>query len=97
MKQLTLYCSRDLEDRVISALDRADVHGFVRVAEATGNKFLPAGEVPRTMTWEASLIVVPVVPPEKVERIVRELKEYAGSCEIEPCLHVTVSSVDEAL
>ena len=97
MKQLTLYCSRDLEDRVVTALDRAGVHGFVHVAEATGNKFLPAGEVPRTMTWEASLIVVPAVPPEKVEPIVKELREYAGSCEIDPCLHVTVSPLDEAL
>jgi hypothetical protein len=97
MRQLTLYCSRDLEDRVISALDRAGVHGFLRVGDATGNKFLPQGEVPRTMTWEASLIVVPVVPSEKVDQIVKELREYAGSCEIDPCLRLTVSPVDEAL
>lgn len=97
MNQLTIYCSRDLDERIISVLDRAEVHGFVRVADATGNKFLPAGEVPRSMTWEASLIIVPVVSSEKTEEILRALRSYAGSCEIEPCLHATVSPVDEAL
>jgi hypothetical protein len=97
VKQLTIYCSRDLEDRVVSALDVASVEGFLRLGSGSGHRFLARGEVPRSVTWEASVIVVPAVSEERVGWVVRELREYAGRCEIEPCLRVVVSPVDQVL
>jgi hypothetical protein len=94
MKQLMIFCSRDLEDRVIGVLDQAGIDGFFRTGAATGNKFVPGGRVPRTQSWEAAMFVVPAVAAEKIDSILGALAEYARSCEIEPCLRVIVSSVE---
>ena len=95
MKQLNIFCSRDEESRVISALDHAGIETFLRVGDATGNKFLGPGQVPRAMTWEAIMIIVPGAPPDQVKSVVEELGAYTRSCEFEPCLRMTTSPVDE--
>ena len=97
LSQLTIFCSRDLEDRVVTELDRAAVEGFFRLPGGTGNKFRERGGVPRTITWEATMFVVPAAPAERVEAIVRALESHAGSCEIRPCLRMTVAAIDLAL
>lgn len=97
MKQLTIFCSRDEESRVITALDRAGIEAYLRVGAATGNKFLEPGKIPRTMTWEAVMMVVPGAPEEKIRVVRGELGEYTRSCEIEPCLRMVVSPVDEVI
>lgn len=97
MKQLSIFCSGDLEAKVVSALDRAGVEGYLRLGEATGNKFLPPQEIPRTMVWQATVIVVPAVAPEKAEQIIEELQEYAGSCEVTPCLRIVQSAVERVV
>ena len=43
MKHLTIFCSTDLDDRVVSALDEAGVMKFLRT-DATGNRFTLAAE-----------------------------------------------------
>jgi hypothetical protein len=96
MKQLTIFCSRDEETRVVAALDAAGVEGYLRVGSATGNKFLEAGRVPRTMSWEAAMFVVPALPEERARAVVQTLGDYARDCEIEPCLRMVLSPVDEA-
>jgi hypothetical protein len=90
-----VYCSRDLEDRVVSAFDKAGVEAYLRVGSATGNKFLPEGQVPRTMTWEAVMYVIPAAEEGVISAVVEELEAYAGSCEIEPCLRMVVGTVQE--
>lgn len=97
MKHLTIYCSRDLEHRVVAALDSAGVEGFLRVGEATGNKFQPPSLLPRTMTWEAALFMVPAAPEQKVGEIIAELERYAGACEVRPCLRIVVSAVEQVV
>jgi hypothetical protein len=97
MNQLSIYCSRDLTERVIATLDRAGVTGFLQVREATGNRFQEAGQLPRTLTWEATLIVVPVVEENRITGIVQELEKYANQCDIRPCLHVVVSPVVQVI
>ena len=59
MKQLTIYCSRDLEERVVAVLDHAGAEGYLRLAGATANRFSPSGQVPRVSSWEATLFLVP--------------------------------------
>jgi hypothetical protein len=97
MKQLSIYCSHDLEDQVVEALDRGGVDGFLRVAHATGNKFKPGDELPRVMTWDAALYLVPTVQPDRAEMIVSELQQFAGACEENPCLRIVVSTVERVI
>lgn len=95
MKQLTIYCSRDLEDRVVNAFDHAHLEGFLRIGGASGSKFFDAGEVPRTMDWEATVFLVPGAQEAQVESVVGELGEYASKCETYPCLRIIVSPVEQ--
>jgi len=97
MKQLTVFCSNDEESRVITALDHAGIKGFFRMGDASGNKFVEPGQVPRTVAWEAVMIVVPSAPEESIRAVMGNLGEYARSCTIEPCLRMVVSSVDEVI
>lgn len=94
MKQLSIYCSHDLEDRVVHALDAAGVAGYYRSGGSTGNKFLPPGEHPRTVTWDMTLFVVPGASEEHVESVTAALTKYAGMCDYEPCLRIVVSHVE---
>ena len=97
MKQLTIACSDDIEDRVIALLDEAGVEGYIRLGDATGNKFTERGEAYRVMTWPATILLVPGVPDDGVTRVVSSLQRYAASCTTDPCLRVVVASVDEVL
>lgn len=94
MRQVTVFCSRDLEPRVVDALDQAGVEGYLRVGAATGSRFLEKGRVPRAITWEAAMFVVPAAAEACVDEIVGRLEAYAGSCEIEPCLRIVVGPVE---
>jgi hypothetical protein len=95
VKQLTIFCNRDEEERVVSALDHAGIPGFLRVGEATGHRFLDPGRVPRDVTWEATMFVVPAANEERLSAAVKELRAYAADCEIEPCLRIVVSPIDD--
>jgi hypothetical protein len=95
MRQVTVYVSHDLEARVVHAFDHAGIDGYLRVAGATGARFASAGQLPRTVTWKASLFLVPAADEVQVRRVVEELREFAGTCEVEPCLRIVVADVVE--
>lgn len=95
MKQLTIFCNRDEEEHVVAALDHAGIPSFLRVGDATGHRFLDPGQIPRDMTWEATMFVVPAVAQEQLNAAVKELRAYAADCEIEPCMRIVISPVDE--
>lgn len=95
MKQIAIFCSPDLADRVVAALDHAGIEGFLRLGEATGNKFRDRGEVPRTMTWEATAFIVPGAGDAAAAAVVEALESYAGACDIRPCLRIVVSPVEQ--
>lgn len=92
MKQLTVYCSRDLEPQVVSTLDDAGLHGYLRVAGATGNRFLPKGQMPRAVTWEAVMIVVPGADDALIDGVREKLQGIAAACEVEPCIRLLVNA-----
>lgn len=95
MRQLSVYVSQDLEARVVHAFDHAGVDGYLRVGGATGVRFTGPGQLPRTVTWEASLFLVPSADDGQVRRIVEELREFAGTCDVEPCLRIVVADIAE--
>ena len=94
MKQLTIFCSSDLSETVRDALIQAGVEGFIKVPHAVGSKPGATWEHGRYPTWEAEIFMTPA-PAEAVERVVARLKDYCGKCEVEPCLHILVSAVEE--
>lgn len=94
MKQLSLFISTDLERRAVDAIERAGVDGYLRLAGATGNKFEPADQHSRTMTWEALALIIPGADDAQVASIVGELEEHANACATRPCLRMVVSSVE---
>jgi len=94
MKQLTIFVNADLEPQVVAALDHAEVDGFLRVGEASGNRFLAEGEVPRTVAWEAVMFVVPVANEEQIRAVVGELDTVAESCGTGPCLKVVATPAE---
>jgi len=95
VKQLTIYCSRDLQDQVVNALDHAHLEGFLRLGGASGSKFCDPGEVPRTMDWEATMFLVPGAEETQVQAIIDELAEFANRCETYPCLRIAVTPVEQ--
>jgi len=95
VKQLTIYCSRDLENHVVNALDHARLEGFLRIGGASGSKFCDPGDVPRTMDWEATIFLVPCAQETQVQNVVAELAEYAKSCDTYPCLRIVVTAVEQ--
>lgn len=97
MKQLAIYCSDDLRETVVRALDHALVDGFLLVPDCLGHYFARPGDVPRTISWEASVILVPAADEDRIARVVDELRAHAGRCEIEPCLRIVVSPVERVL
>ena len=95
MKQLTIFCSRDLESQVVSILDEAGLYGYLRIGDATGNRFLPKGEVPRAVTWEAVMIVVPGDEDATIDAVRETLQGIAADCEVAPCIRLLVNTACE--
>jgi hypothetical protein len=94
MKQLTVYCSPELEHQVVAAFDRHGAEGYLRIPRAVGHKFLEPGALPRTVSFEAVVLVVPGASEATVAAVLQELQDVAGKCEIQPCLRASVVNVE---
>ena len=95
MKQLSVYVSRDLESHVVQALDHAGVEAYLRLGEATGMRSTAPGQLPRTVSWDAALYLVPAAEERSIRTVIEALREFAGTCEVGPCLRMVVAPVDE--
>ena len=95
MKQLTVYCSRDLEERVVNALDHAGAEGFFPIGGSSGSKFLQPGVLPRTTSWDAIAFIVPAIDASDAQKIVDELEAFANACDYQPCLRIVLSAVEQ--
>jgi hypothetical protein len=93
VKQLTILCSSDLSDTVRGTLVEAGAEGFLEIPNAVGNKPGAASEFGRYPRWEAEMFLAPVTT-EVAERVVKRLRDHAGTCEVEPCLRILVSPVE---
>ena len=93
LRMLTIFADEDLEPQVVAALDRAQVEGFLRLGQATGNRFLAEGQVPRSIAWEAVAFVVPLATAEQQQSIALDLSRDAHDCGAEACLRIVASPV----
>jgi hypothetical protein len=93
VKQLTIFCSSDLSETVRDALVRAGVSGFLKVPHAVGSKPGATWQHGRYPTWDAEMFIA-AAEPETIAKAVAALEQYAGKCEVEPCLRIMVSAVE---
>lgn len=93
MKQLTIFCSSDLSDTVRDVLVHAGVAGFLKVPHAVGSKPGATGQHGRYPTWDAEMFVA-AAESETVAKAVKDLQQYAGKCDVEPCLRILVSALE---
>jgi len=93
VKQLTILCSSDLSATVRDALVRAGVTGFLKVPRAVGSKPDASAEHGRYPTWDAEMFVAPM-EADAVAQVVGLLEQYAGKCDVEPCLRILVSGLE---
>ncbi|RMF68738.1 MAG: hypothetical protein D6743_02965 [Calditrichaeota bacterium] len=93
MKQLTIYCSDELNEAVTQVLRHHDLDGFIHVPELYGNRIRPKGSLEQDVTWTASAFVS-FPEKEKLDAVVKELEAFANRCRVKPCLRIVVSPVD---
>jgi hypothetical protein len=93
VKQLTIFCSSDLSDTVRDVLVRAGVNGFLKVPHAVGSKPGATWQHGRYPTWDAEMFVA-AAEPEVIDKVVKALEQYAGKCEVDPCLRIMVSALE---
>ncbi|MBN2430594.1 MAG: hypothetical protein JXQ27_03930 [Acidobacteria bacterium] len=95
MKQLTILCSDEIRERIIHTLNRVDTGGYAEVGQVSGNRPKdPRYLDSRGMSWPAAMFVM-VAEEAQVRQIVDELKDYAGHCDVQPCLRIMVLDLAE--
>jgi hypothetical protein len=93
VKQLTIFCSSDLSDIVRDALVHAGVTGFLKVPHAVGSKPGATGQHGRYPTWDAEMFVA-AAEAEAVDKVMKDLEQHVGKCDVEPCLRIMVSALE---
>lgn len=94
MKLMTIYASSDLEHRIVSAIQESGAETFLTIDGATAHRFNRSHDMPRTMTWEATMFLVPGLTEEQSSRLSESLRAECASLETRPCLRMTMSDVD---
>lgn len=93
IKQLTIICSTEISDMVGKVLSRSGIRGFARF-EGTGTNVLEKSAYSHDLTWQSCVYLIPA-EEEQLRGIIDKLKKYAGKCEIDPCLKMILSPVEE--
>jgi hypothetical protein len=93
LKQLMIMCSADISETVRDALVASEIEGFLKIPHAVGSKPGATWSHGRYPLWEAEVYLA-AIEDAAVQPIVDRLKDYAGHCDVEPCLRILVSSLD---
>jgi hypothetical protein len=94
MKQVTIYASRDLERTVVAAIRDCGAETYLTVEGATAHRFNVAHDLPQTMTWEASMFLVPGLTDGQASALSETLHRDCDVAGLRPCLRVTTAEVD---
>ena len=95
IKQLMIFCSSDIANVVSKELSASGIQGYMRLA-GHGTNVEKKTAFSHDLTWPADVFIIPA-DETKIRRIMSGLKAYAGKCDMEPCLKMILSSVDELL
>ena len=93
MKQLTVFCSADLSDKVYETLIRAGVEGFIKIPHAVGHLPGAAATHGRFPHWEAEVFMASV-EPETLDGVIGALRDFIGHCDVAPCLRILVAPLE---
>lgn len=93
MKQLMIMCSADISEIVRDSLVASGIEGFLKIPHAVGSKPRATWSHGSYPLWEAEVYIA-AVDDAAAQTVVDRLKDYAGRCEVEPCLRILVSSLE---
>jgi hypothetical protein len=93
MKQLTIICSSEIAKSVERTLSASGVRGFFHM-QGTGTHVEKKGPYSHDLTWPADTFIVPA-EEDKVKTIITKLYSFVGKCDIEPCLRMIVTPIEE--
>jgi hypothetical protein len=94
MKQLTIYCSSELNETVNRVLHHYELEGFIHMPEIYGNKPRPKGSYEQDLAWQANAFVI-FPNDEQLRGITSELIEFANQCRVKPCLRMVVTPIEQ--
>lgn len=97
MKQLTIICSPELTDRVVSVLGAHDLEGFLEVGEVTGNLFETRDPLSRTLTWDGVMLQTWVRDDAVAKGLASDLVALRKDCASHPCLRFYFSPAEEVV
>ena len=93
IKQLTIICNTEISGMVRKTLSRSGIQGFAHM-QGAGTHVEKKSAWANDLTWPADLFIIPA-EEELLRGIIKRLKDYSGKCEIQPCLKLILSSVEE--
>ncbi|MFQ5769715.1 MAG: hypothetical protein ACE5HX_04210 [bacterium] len=96
MKQLTIYCSAELEPDVSQIFHKYEIDGFIHIPGIYGNKLKPRGSLEKDQIWPASGFVLHT-DELNIRGIIQDLQNYANKCDIQPCLRMVVTPVEKCI
>lgn len=94
MKQLTIYCSTELNESVVQIFRDHEIENYVHVPELYGNALKKRGSYERDQVWKANSFVL-FLEESVVDKIISDLKGYIDKCEIQPCLRLVVTPIEQ--
>ena len=96
MKQLTIFCSEELENRVSEVLHKFEIESFIHMPGIFGTRLKPKGSYEKDQTWQATAFVIHTIE-SKIDKIIQELQKFTSQCEIQPCLRLVVTKVEKII
>lgn len=93
MKQLTIYCADELNEKVRHILHHYDLEGFIHKPGLFATRFKPEGTYGKDMTWQANAFIL-FSEEEQIRGITQEIQGLIDASEIEPCLRIVVIPIE---
>ncbi len=96
MKQLTIYCSEELNDSVSQILHHYEIEGFIHMPGIYGNKLKPRGSFEKDLAWQACAFIV-FPEDDQLQSLMAELQQFAQKCGESPCLRMVVVAPEQII
>jgi len=97
MKQLTIICSPELNDKVVSILAKHRLEGFLEIGQVTGNQFESRDRLSPTVTWEGVMLQTWIREDAVSAAVSADLVELRKDCASHPCLRFYLGPAEEVV
>lgn len=95
MKQVTILCSEEIQPLVQNTLIRKYSQAYAEFGDVTGNRPKDPRYIDsRNLSWPACVYML-MAEEDIARQIVADLREYASSCDVQPCLRVMAVPVED--